>query len=120
METNPSLKLGEVTTVNINVLDGGVQFNVVPSEMTVKVDMRITPTDSHEVLVPEINRENVLPGVCVCNKINVILVYCQRKLKPTSKNGSKVLVKDVPYLLLKKDQDILLLTLIVHGGRPLL
>lgn len=54
METNPSLKLGEVTTVNINVLDGGVQFNVVPSEMTVKVDMRITPTDSHEVLVPEL------------------------------------------------------------------
>ena len=47
---NPNLKLGDVTTVNITVVSGGVQFNVVPSEMSVKVDMRIAPTDSHEVL----------------------------------------------------------------------
>ena len=46
---NPSLKLGDVTSLNVNVLNGGVQFNVVPSEMCIKADIRVTPTDSHEV-----------------------------------------------------------------------
>ena len=46
---NPDLKLGDVTSVNVTGFSGGVQFNVVPSELSMKVDIRITPMDSHEV-----------------------------------------------------------------------
>lgn len=46
---NLDLTLGDVTSVNVNVLRGGVQCNVVPSEMSLEVDIRIAQTDSHEV-----------------------------------------------------------------------
>ena len=35
--------------MNVNALSGGVQFNVVPCEMSMMVDIRVTPRDSHEV-----------------------------------------------------------------------
>ncbi|KAK7068528.1 adenylate cyclase [Halocaridina rubra] len=38
------LQLGDVTTVNLTILEGGVQFNVVPSELSVGFDVRIPPT----------------------------------------------------------------------------
>ena len=46
---NLDLTLGDVTSVNVSVLSGGVQVNVVPSEMSLEVDIRIAQTDSHEV-----------------------------------------------------------------------
>ena len=49
MNSDPSLKLGDVTSLNVNIVSGGVQHNIIPSEFTVKVDMRITPTDKMEV-----------------------------------------------------------------------
>ena len=39
-----SLTLGDVTTVNLTFMSGGVQMNVVPNEFTVGFDIRITPT----------------------------------------------------------------------------
>lgn len=41
LEFDSCLKLGDVTTCNINKINGGVQMNVVPSEFTVGVDIRI-------------------------------------------------------------------------------
>ncbi|PVV02520.1 hypothetical protein BB560_003023 [Smittium megazygosporum] len=35
--------LGEVTTLNINMLEGGVQANVVPENFSAVVDIRVTP-----------------------------------------------------------------------------
>ena len=49
MDSDPSLSLGDVTSLNVNVVNGGVQHNVVPTEFTVKVDMRIAPTETYEV-----------------------------------------------------------------------
>ena len=49
LKSNPKLKLGDVTTVNVTGLSGGIQFNVIPSEMSIKVDIRVTLTNSHEV-----------------------------------------------------------------------
>jgi len=34
LDSNPELRLGDVTTVNWTVSEGGVQPNVVPSEMS--------------------------------------------------------------------------------------
>ena len=39
-----NLHLGDVTTVNLTMLNGGVQYNVVPDKLTVGFDMRVTPT----------------------------------------------------------------------------
>eukprot|EP01086_Lenisia_limosa_P004353 TRINITY_DN1954_c0_g1_i2.p1 TRINITY_DN1954_c0_g1~~TRINITY_DN1954_c0_g1_i2.p1 ORF type:complete len:394 (-),score=75.07 TRINITY_DN1954_c0_g1_i2:260-1339(-) len=43
-----SAKLGDVTTVNINMMQGGSQPNVVPSELSVTVDFRVTPSIENE------------------------------------------------------------------------
>ncbi|XP_060075406.1 aminoacylase-1-like [Ylistrum balloti] len=41
---NACLKLGDVTTVNLTNIQGGVQFNVVPMDMYAGFDIRIAPT----------------------------------------------------------------------------
>ena len=38
------MTLGDVTTVNLTYMSGGVQMNVVPNEFTIGFDIRITPT----------------------------------------------------------------------------
>ena len=50
LKADPDLKLGDVTSINVNVLEGGVQWNVVPDAMALKVDLRITLSDDHEVV----------------------------------------------------------------------
>lgn len=44
LKSNTSLTLGDVTSLNMTMLEGGVSFNVVPSEMAVGFDIRIPPT----------------------------------------------------------------------------
>ncbi|XP_076447234.1 aminoacylase-1-like [Babylonia areolata] len=41
LNSSQTMKLGDVTTLNINILKGGVQHNVVPSEMSATFDVRI-------------------------------------------------------------------------------
>jgi aminoacylase len=38
------LTLGDVTSVNITILSGGVQHNVIPNKMEIGVDIRVSPT----------------------------------------------------------------------------
>lgn len=44
LQSNPQLSLGDVTTVNMTKVNGGVSCNVIPSEMSVTFDLRIPPT----------------------------------------------------------------------------
>ncbi|XP_053577097.1 aminoacylase-1 isoform X2 [Bombina bombina] len=44
LQSDPSLTLGDVTTVNMTRVSGGVSCNVVPSEMSATFDLRIPPT----------------------------------------------------------------------------
>ena len=44
LEANPDLNLGDVTTVNLTLMSGGVQVNVVPDKFILNFDIRITPT----------------------------------------------------------------------------
>jgi len=44
LEANPDLCLGDVTTVNLNIMEGGVQANVIPDKFKLTFDIRITPT----------------------------------------------------------------------------
>lgn len=41
LENNPELTIGDVTTVNLTMMKGGVQGNVVPSSLTVFFDIRL-------------------------------------------------------------------------------
>ncbi|KAH9631693.1 hypothetical protein HF086_014694 [Spodoptera exigua] len=38
---NPNLTIGDVTTVNLTMLSGGIQNNVVPEKLTASFDIRI-------------------------------------------------------------------------------
>jgi len=44
LKADSSLALGDVTTVNLTMLEGGVQPNVVPSEFKATIDIRVPPT----------------------------------------------------------------------------
>ncbi|XP_017486448.1 PREDICTED: aminoacylase-1-like isoform X1 [Rhagoletis zephyria] len=48
LENDPSLRLGDVTTVNLTVIKGGVQSNVVPSTLEVVFDMRLALNVDHD------------------------------------------------------------------------
>ena len=43
LESDDKLLLGDVTSVNLTMLSGGVQMNVVPSELVAGFDIRISP-----------------------------------------------------------------------------
>ena len=44
LNSDSSLTIGDVTSLNLTMLEGGVSFNVVPSEMAASFDVRIPPT----------------------------------------------------------------------------
>lgn len=44
LDTSECFTLGDVTTVNMTMVNGGVAYNVVPAEMDVSFDLRIPPT----------------------------------------------------------------------------
>lgn len=44
---NPELSIGDVTTVNVTIIQGGVQANVVPPEIVVTIDMRLAIDVDH-------------------------------------------------------------------------
>lgn len=43
LENDPSLEQGEVSAVNLTVLNGGVQYNVIPVTLTAIFDIRLVP-----------------------------------------------------------------------------
>ncbi|KAK5986962.1 hypothetical protein GCK32_002811 [Trichostrongylus colubriformis] len=44
LKSDSSLTLGDVTTLNLTILEGGVQTNVLPEKFEARFDIRITPT----------------------------------------------------------------------------
>jgi len=46
LKADPKIGLGGVTTLNLTIVQGGVQFNVVPDKMVASFDVRITPTQA--------------------------------------------------------------------------
>jgi len=46
LEENSDLSLGDVNTINLTMMNGGVQANVVPDKLILTFDVRITPTSN--------------------------------------------------------------------------
>lgn len=47
LENDPQLTIGDVTTVNITMINGGVQSNVIPPEYKMMVDIRLALDVDH-------------------------------------------------------------------------
>lgn len=47
LENNPEFSIGDVTTVNLTILKGGVQSNVVPPLLTAVFDVRLAIDVDH-------------------------------------------------------------------------
>lgn len=43
LESDPNLEEGDVSCVNLTILNGGVQFNVIPVAFNATFDMRFVP-----------------------------------------------------------------------------
>lgn len=52
---NPELNLGDVTTVNLTMMEGGIQANIVPPELSVMFDIRLALEVNHEDFLAQIN-----------------------------------------------------------------
>lgn len=48
LTADPELRLGDVTTINLTMLRGGVQVNVVPNAMRISFDIRLAVAVQHE------------------------------------------------------------------------
>lgn len=44
LKYNPHLTVGDVTTLNVTTINGGIQQNVIPPEVTMTVDIRMSVT----------------------------------------------------------------------------
>lgn len=75
LKDNPSLTLGDVTTINLTILQGGVQENVVPPELKVIFDCRVSLSEDHAKL------EQWLRNVCKEAGKGVTLQVPDRKKK---------------------------------------
>lgn len=48
LSNDPELTIGDVTTVNVTMVEGGVQSNVVPPDFTIMTDFRLAVDVNHE------------------------------------------------------------------------
>lgn len=48
LENNPDLTIGDVTTINLTIIQGGVQSNVVPPLLTIGFDVRLAIDQDHK------------------------------------------------------------------------
>nr|CAD2164329.1 unnamed protein product [Meloidogyne enterolobii] len=80
-ENSDKLNLGDVTSINLSKVEGGVQTNVIPSEFVAYFDMRITPTDDFNTI------EEMIKNWCKNAGKGVTYEFLQkglcRKLTPT-------------------------------------
>lgn len=48
LENNPDFTIGDVTTINLTTIKGGLQMNVVPPLLTIGFDVRLAISQSHD------------------------------------------------------------------------
>ena len=54
LKDNPKLTPGDITTVNLTMLEGGMQSNVVPSEMKITFDIRLAIDVDHDAFEEQV------------------------------------------------------------------
>lgn len=54
LANSPELSVGDVTSVNLTMLSGGVQINVIPPEATLGFDIRLAIDMDHEAFEEQV------------------------------------------------------------------
>lgn len=54
LKNDPTLLPGDVTTVNLTKINGGIQSNVIPSEITILFDCRLAIHVDHDAFVQQV------------------------------------------------------------------
>uniref|UniRef100_A0A8D2CQ40 N-acyl-aliphatic-L-amino acid amidohydrolase n=1 Tax=Sciurus vulgaris TaxID=55149 RepID=A0A8D2CQ40_SCIVU len=76
LQSNPHLKEGAVTCVNLTKLEGGVAYNVVPATMSASFDFRLAPDVDLQAF------EKQLQSWCQAAGEGVTFEFVQRWMKP--------------------------------------
>lgn len=74
LDENPNLTIGDVTTVNITMVNGGVQANVIPCEIKLVVDCRLALDIDH------VEFEKMFKGWC--SEAGDGIEYCYGQKQP--------------------------------------
>ncbi|CAH4033947.1 unnamed protein product [Pieris brassicae] len=84
LEENPQLTIGDVTSINLTMLKGGIQENVIPEKLTVSFDLRLA------LSVDFVEFENVIKDWCTKAGANVTYEFVQKDdyVSPTPADSS--------------------------------
>lgn len=85
---NPKLSIGDVTTANLTVINGGLQRNVVPPLITIVMDIRLAIDMPFE----EMDREVIIN--CLMMMSLYVFVIIKRGLFLRLKTGSRLVAKE--------------------------
>lgn len=55
LENNPEFTIGDVTTVNLTIMQGGVQVNVLPPVLEIRFDVRLALDVDHSEFEATVN-----------------------------------------------------------------
>lgn len=55
LENNPDFTIGDVTTVNLTIMKGGIQTNVLPPALEIKFDVRLALDVDHNEFEATVN-----------------------------------------------------------------
>lgn len=86
LKSNPEFVTADVTTVNLTILQGGVQSNVIPPQFTVVFDIRLAIDVNHAQF------EGMLNRWCEEAGGNIDIEYEQKEdfVEPTSLESSNI------------------------------
>lgn len=86
LEKNPLLGYSDVTSINLTIMDGGVQSNVIPPELTLAYDVRLSINVNHKQF------ETMLDTWCAEAGGNIKIDYEVKEpyIEPTLMDSSNV------------------------------
>lgn len=61
LENNPDFTIGDVTTVNLTIMKGGIQTNVLPPALEIKFDVRLALDVDHNEFEATVNHFRSTP-----------------------------------------------------------
>jgi hypothetical protein len=105
LQSNPHLKEGAVTSVNLTILEGGVAYNVVPATMSASFDIRVAPDVDLKVSPPPVFGErtwvpSLAPGAQGKHEGSTH-VSSLRLLRSNCRAGARQLARGSPSSLLR-------------------
>ncbi|KPJ21028.1 Aminoacylase-1 [Papilio machaon] len=73
LESDPSLTIGDVTSINLTMISGGIQDNIVPEKMTAHFDIRLATSENLEAFENTANKAMVCGSRCPSSGIKIVV-----------------------------------------------